>query len=167
MKTNDVKRALDAVPPFAWLAIAAGVVALYLAKRASDAAGKGIDAVGKGIDAIGEGLGKLLPGPKIANANEIKFDYEGATYFVRRDGRGPLVFSVSAENPFRRNWILTIDGETIEGGSIDYAPSMGRLKLTDFPRLATSRYEFFVANAEGLDPVRIFDFTGQIRLGED
>lgn len=153
--TKSAKAALGAIPTVAWVVAGAAFVAWYLAKRASDAAGKGVDAI----------VDLLKPGPKIENVNEIAFDYGGAKWFLRRDGRGPFVFSVSSETELRAGWLLVIDGESVEGGPIDYAPRDGRARLTDFPRLVTSRYQFFVTTADGRDPVQVFDFTGDISLG--
>lgn len=155
MKTGDVKRALDAVPPFAWIAIAAGVVALYLAKRASDAAGKGIDALAEA----------LTPGPVIETVREIKGRTRinrDATFYARNDNRQYALRAEAGEFGATLTWALYMNGVLDDRGTLELGAGAPATIFKTWPRQLdpTRRYELIVTNAEGLDAEQVLAWGG-------
>lgn len=155
MKTGDVKRALDAVPPFAWLAIAAGVVALYLAKRASDAAGKGVDAV----------VDFLKPGPQIENVREIKGQTRvnrWATFYARNDNRQYTLRAEAGDFNATLNWALYMNGVLDDRGTLELEAGAPATIFKVWPRQLDPmrRYELKISNAEGEDVEQVLAWGG-------
>lgn len=152
---KNVAATLKAIPPFAWLAIAGGAVALYLAKRASDAAGKGIDAA----------IDFLKPGPKIDDVVELKgetrLQVRPLKIYARNDVGQYSLRAEAGEFGARAAWMLYMDGRVDDRGDLDLDAFQSATFKT-WPRQLEPmrRYELRISAPDGMDGEQVLAWGG-------